>query len=162
MNLFYTDKDPEVAARDLCDKHVCKMILEAAQMMCTAHIELESTAIPSDVCYKRTHVNHPSSVWVRSSRNQYAWCYEWWYEMCMEYERRYGKEHLTYTKLSGYLCIVPHAIHCVQDFVEPPQCMPDEYKHSITHVAYRDYMRLRKLTWRFGRIPISHIGGTSK
>jgi len=144
MNLFYTDKNPHVAARDLCDKHVVKMILEAAQMMCTAHTELSSTLIPADVCYKPTHVNHPSAVWVRASKTQYAWCYEWWVAMCSEYYARYGKVHLTYKKLHEYIGIVPHSIATRYSFVEPPQCMPDEFKHDITTVAYREYMRVEK------------------
>ena len=34
MNIFVIDKDPVVAAQNLCDKHVVKMILESAQMLC--------------------------------------------------------------------------------------------------------------------------------
>ena len=37
MNIFYLDKDPVKAAEYSCDKHVVKMILESAQMLCTAH-----------------------------------------------------------------------------------------------------------------------------
>ena len=37
MNIFYLDKDPIVAAEMSCDKHVCKMIVESAQMLSTAH-----------------------------------------------------------------------------------------------------------------------------
>ena len=37
MNIFYLDKDPIVAAQMSCDKHVCKMIIESAQMLSTAH-----------------------------------------------------------------------------------------------------------------------------
>ena len=37
MNIFYLDKDPVKAAQYSCDKHVVKMILESAQMLCTAH-----------------------------------------------------------------------------------------------------------------------------
>ena len=37
MNIFYLDKDPVKAAKYSCDKHVVKMILESAQMLCTAH-----------------------------------------------------------------------------------------------------------------------------
>ena len=36
MNIFYLDKDPVKAAEMSCDKHVVKMILESAQMLCTA------------------------------------------------------------------------------------------------------------------------------
>ena len=37
MNIFYVDKDPKVAAQMMCDKHVVKMILEYAQILCTTH-----------------------------------------------------------------------------------------------------------------------------
>ena len=37
MNLFYLDRDPVVAASYHYDKHKVKMVLEAAQMLCTAH-----------------------------------------------------------------------------------------------------------------------------
>ena len=37
MNIFILDEDPEFAAASHCDKHVCKMILESGQMLCTAH-----------------------------------------------------------------------------------------------------------------------------
>ena len=33
MNIFVVDEDPVIAARQLCDKHVVKMILETAQML---------------------------------------------------------------------------------------------------------------------------------
>ena len=36
MNIFVTDKDPVVAAQNLCDKHINKMIVESAQMLANA------------------------------------------------------------------------------------------------------------------------------
>ena len=36
MNRFLISYSPEMIARDLCDKHVVKMPLEEAQMLCTA------------------------------------------------------------------------------------------------------------------------------
>ena len=36
MNIFYVDRDPVKAAQMMCDKHIVKMILESAQMLCTA------------------------------------------------------------------------------------------------------------------------------
>ena len=36
MNIFVLDRNPAVAATMLCDKHVVKMIVETAQMLCTA------------------------------------------------------------------------------------------------------------------------------
>ena len=37
MNIFYLDKCPKKAARLQYNKHVVKMILESAQMLCAAH-----------------------------------------------------------------------------------------------------------------------------
>ena len=37
MNIFYLHEDPKVAASYFYDKHKVKMILECAQMLCTAH-----------------------------------------------------------------------------------------------------------------------------
>jgi hypothetical protein len=45
MNIFYLDKDPIKAAEYSCDKHVVKMILESAQMLCTAHRVLDGENI---------------------------------------------------------------------------------------------------------------------
>jgi hypothetical protein len=33
MNIFATDSNPIIAARNLCDKHINKMIVESAQML---------------------------------------------------------------------------------------------------------------------------------
>ena len=37
MNIFILDKDIEKCAQYHCDKHLIKMILESAQLLCTAH-----------------------------------------------------------------------------------------------------------------------------
>ena len=39
MNIFYLDECPVKAAQVQYNKHVVKMILESAQMLCTAHHE---------------------------------------------------------------------------------------------------------------------------
>ena len=36
MNIFYIEKTPKEIAKNLCDKHIVKMPLESAQMLCTA------------------------------------------------------------------------------------------------------------------------------
>ena len=43
MNIFYLHKDPVESAKLHCDKHVCKMIIEYAQMLSTAHRMLDGT-----------------------------------------------------------------------------------------------------------------------
>lgn len=87
MNIFVLDKDPKMAARNLCNKHVSRMPLESAQMLCTA--------FPIDVTtpYRRTHVNHPCSKWTRASSDNYVWHVEHALEICNEYTRRYDRRH---------------------------------------------------------------------
>ncbi len=74
MNIFYLHKDPVEAAKLQYNKHVVKMILETAQMLCTAHHEIMGE--DADVPYKRAHVNHPSTIWCRRSAENYAWLYK--------------------------------------------------------------------------------------
>ena len=140
MNIFYLDRDPVKAAQQHYNKHVVKMILEAAQLLCTAH---HLSGNPDDVPYKKTHINHPSAVWVRASKANYMWCYEYMLALGAEYTRRYGKHHLTIAKCREVLAKVPHAIHNA-DFCDPPQCMPDEYKMADAVEGYKKYYEFGK------------------
>ena len=63
MNIFMLHQEPQIAAQYHCDKHVVKMILESAQLLCTA---LNEAGVPMP--YRVTHKNHPCSIWVRESR----------------------------------------------------------------------------------------------
>ena len=72
MNIFYLDSDPYVAAKMHCDKHVVKMILESAQMLSTAHRVLDGDEYADERgLYKMAHKNHPSTIWVRTSTDNY-------------------------------------------------------------------------------------------
>ena len=83
MNIFYVDKDPKTAAKMMCDKHIIKMILESAQMLCTAKRVLDGTEYfdltkngrkikrwrldnPNEeaIVYKAGWLGHPSTQWV--------------------------------------------------------------------------------------------------
>ena len=70
MNIFYLDKCPEKAAKLQYNKHVVKMILESAQMLCAAHHVLGD---PNEVPYKLAHKNPPSTIWVRENSLHYEW-----------------------------------------------------------------------------------------
>ena len=136
MNIFYLHQDPEQAARYQYNKHVVKMILESAQILCTAHHEIMGD--DANVPYKRAHVNHPSTVWARQSANNYVWLYNHFVALSAEYEKRYGKEHLSYTKCEPYLRHLPSKL-VWSGFTQPPQCMPDEYKDDCSIQAYWNY-----------------------
>jgi len=135
MNIFYLDKDPNKAARLQYNKHVVKMILESAQMLCTAHHE---TYPSDDIPYKKAHVNHPSTIWTRQSLQHYYWLYDHMMALGDEYTKRYGKTHLSITKCWDTLCHLPPNIP-QEPFKQPPQCMPDEYKDKCSVKAYWNY-----------------------
>jgi len=135
MNIFYLDKDPVKAAQVQYNKHVVKMILESAQMLCTAH---HVHGNPDDMPYKQAHLNHPSTIWVRENSLHYDWLYEHFVALQGEYYKRYNKTHLSYTKcyepLMNHPENIPH-----EPFEQPPQCMPDEYKDKCSVQAYWNY-----------------------
>ena len=143
MNIFYLDRDPSEAARLQCDRHVVKMILETAQLLSTAHAELDGES----PAYKPTHKNHPSAVWVRSSDHAYTWTWRHLKALGSEYEDRYGKVHKTIREHLLKLQRLPTAINRSGPFIDPPQCMPDEYKRDDTVLAYQLYYNSKADDW---------------
>ena len=138
MNIFYLDKDPKLAAIYQYNKHVVKMILESAQMLCTAHHCYGSAEQKANVPYKQAHLNHPSTIWARQSKSTYMWLYEHMMALGNEYYVRYGKTHLTITKCKEFLATPPKHIQG-DEWSQPPQAMPDEYKHKDSITAYWQY-----------------------
>lgn len=158
MNIFHLDRDPVVAARMMCDKHVVKMIVEYAQLMSTAHRVLDGAPYiaktkngrnikrwmlpgPAEerLKYKASHVNHPSAIWVRQSAKNYRWIYKHFQELCKEYTHRYGKKHKTDEKLNFMLWFAPKNIDQVTGLTEFAQAMPDYCKREDPVDAYRNY-----------------------
>tara|TARA_R110002050_G_scaffold77860_1_gene166172 strand:+ start:596 stop:1090 length:495 start_codon:yes stop_codon:yes gene_type:complete len=139
MNIFYLHHNPVEAAKLQYNKHVVKMILESAQMLCTAHHHYAETNYPMvEVPYKKAHYNHPSTIWARENHHQYQWLY--WHMIALgnEYKKRYNKEHLSITKCKECLSFSPYGIR-LGEFIQPPQCMPDEYKDKCSIQAYWNY-----------------------
>ena len=138
MNIFYLHKNPYKAAQYQYNKHVVKMILESAQMLCTAHHCYGDAEQKANVPYKQAHLNHPSTVWARKSRETYMWLYYHMIGLGNEYEKRYNKQHLTITKCGEFLATPPRHIQG-NEWSQPPQAMPDEYKHKDSIIAYWQY-----------------------
>ena len=153
MNIFYLDNHPDDAAEMHCDKHCVKMILEYAQMLSTAHRELDGN-VP-DILYKSTHKNHPSTIWTRSSKQHYDWLFRLFRMLSAEYTLRYGKIHKTWEKLGKILETSPKNI-VENGWIDPPQCMPDHCKKTDTIDAYRNYYLTEKAsfsTWNYSKQP---------
>ena len=135
MNIFYLHKDPVIAAKVQYNKHVVKMILESAQMLCTAHHHYNED---TDVPYKKAHYNHPSTIWTRESDEHYMWLFDHMVALGKEYTKRYGKTHLSITICFLPLYRIPVGIPS-NGFTQPPQCMPDEFKDKCSVKAYWNY-----------------------
>ena len=141
MNIFYLDRDPVKAAQIQYNKHVVKMVLESAQMLCTAHRYYGNDDVP----YKSAHINHPSSIWCRENSRQYYWLFDHMLALGNEYTKRYGKKHLSITKCFPYLQYTQVGMPLGGQFTEPPQCMPDEYKvEGDSLSAYWNYYEQEK------------------
>ena len=153
MNIFYLSSCAQEAAESHNDKHCVKMILEYAQMLSTAHRELDDD-VP-DILYKSTHKNHPSTIWTRSSKQHYDWLFRLFRMLSAEYTLRYGKIHKTWEKLGKILETAPKNI-VENGWSDPPQCMPDHCKKPDTIDAYRNYYLTEKAsfsTWNYSKQP---------
>jgi hypothetical protein len=158
MNIFFLALDPRECAMMHTDKHVVKMILESAQLLCTAHRMLDGECIivlsksgrkqkkwtladteMDALLYTATHVNHPSAQWARHSQENYMWLYTLFTALLDEYRHRYGKVHAC-SKLVVPLSQSPVNIDKGLSFEAPWLAMPDEYKVSGDAIAsYRNY-----------------------
>ena len=148
MNVFALHYDPRQAARWHCDAHVVKMVLETAQLLCTAHHLTGSTAP-----YRPTHAKHPCAVWARDSQANYLWLCELGLELCREYTARYGKTHAT----EAVLLHLAENVPSLPDRMMTPfaQAMPGEQKGHESVGAYRRYYQTKRGgrlgTWRRNR-----------
>ena len=181
MNIFYVDSDPEVAARNMVDKHVVKMILETAQLLSTAHRVIDGEEYVGQsqsgrkakrwrlsgnvdaIMYAATHINHPSAVWVRENSANYDWLYDHLLALGREYTHRYGRTHLTIDKLKDILEDAPENIEQSNVMTKMPSCMDKQYIVSLDPITnYRNYYNYGKtdlLRWS-NRPPPQWIDGT--
>lgn len=142
MNIFYLDHDPVEAARAQCNKHVVKMILESAQMLCTAHHACPSDAERPEKFYKQAHLNHPSTIWVRTTTANYEWMIIHALALCEEYTLRYGKVHASQSLIEWCADNIPDIPDA--EMTKIPQCMPDEFKEECGVSAYRHFYNVNK------------------
>lgn len=146
MNIFVLDKDPKLAARYMCDRHIVKMIVESAQMLSTAHHIYNSQR---EFLYKPTHQKHPCTIWTSENQTNYNWHYQLFTAMADEYTERYAKKHLSYTLLGKNLLTHPDNMPDgnLTDF---PLAMPDIYKSKDPVESYRNFYvgeKIKFCTW---------------
>lgn len=183
MNIFLLDSDVDRCAQYHCDKHVVKMVLESAQILCTAlwtmgvFNESNTRRTPqrdgqSDIylythmggletrVYAPTHPHHPCCVWATDLRN---WVYLRRLAQALgkEYTHRYGKTHKSIGVING-LPIPEMTVGNPRSWVI---AMPDEIKADVAITSFRDsaielyreYYKYKlgviKMTWKKRDIP---------
>jgi hypothetical protein len=174
MNIFALDKDPVVAAQMSCDKHIVKMILESAQMLCTAKRVLDGTEYmdktkngrnikrwrldnPNEeaTIYKAGWLGHPSTQWVMKSAYNYIWLYRHFKALNDEFMNRFPKNkktggHKSFILLGDLLSVPPKNAPLNVIGTLPTPAMPDECKvydenNKIMVVpSYRKYYIMKK------------------
>jgi hypothetical protein len=156
MNIFLLDYDTQKCARYHCDKHVVKMILETAQLLCGVHHMADQVTdqVTDQVPYKLSHKNHPCSIWARESLPNYLYLCDLGLELCKEYTYRYGKRHKSQDVIEWCLTNKPN----IPDtrFTTPARAMPDDYKVDNVVESYRRYYMGEKsniAVWKNREVP---------
>jgi hypothetical protein len=150
VNIFLLDEDIEKCAKYHCDKHVVKMILESAQILCSSS-NLSGLHTP----YRSTHIKHPCVIWAMASIQNWNWLKKLTLELNKEFKYRFdrARDHKAY-----------EVVACLKDpelpetgLTEHPQVMPDLYKTVGNPVqAYRNYYVGSKrmfATWKLRKTP---------
>lgn len=97
MNIFFLSLVPSLCASYYYDKHVGKILLEIAQMMCTIAAIKEKG--DKAILYKPTHRNHPVTLWVGKNRENWLWVHSLADALHEEFKYRQGKPHKSYEKV---------------------------------------------------------------
>ena len=146
MNLFILSLCFRECAECMFDKHISKIILEAVQMLCTTMhmVDPDNDINEKTKIYKIAHKNHPVTIWMRQSRDNFIWTLDLVDAMHTEWKFRYNhpqeKEHKSFV-LSKYL---RHYAPPADKFPETgltqfAMAMPSKYKSDDPIEAYRKY-----------------------
>jgi hypothetical protein len=147
VNIFYVDTDPVLAAKSLCDKHIVKMPLETAQMLCVPFVSAP---------YKPTHTKHPCTLWALSSLENYNWLLEHGVALSHEYTARYGRVHASEEVIWWCYEGLPALGLPSLGLQVPALAMPDRFKCDDPVESYRAYYMGAKVDlakWEHGNPP---------
>ena len=150
MNIFILDSDQKKCAIYAADQHTTKMILESAQMLCTA---LNENGIQAP--YKSFNPKHPCNLWVMESLSNWKWLRQ--HALNLETERHYRFPNSNHHKSVDIIHSLPEPPVDDIGLTPFPQAMPDEYRVPGNPVqAYRNFYihdKSRFATWTRRAIP---------
>ena len=178
VNIFFTDWDPIVAARDSCDSYVIKIPIEVGTLLSAIHwrsgykgpigsrlplIFRDGTPLAAIGPYKDSRVIKSSSEiykWLIKSIGNYNYAIEYGLGLVAEYKRRYNRWHLA----QGVILWLKDNIPRIPDgplTTDVGLAMPDVYKdRSNPTESYKWYLVCEKsniLKWNRGKAPQWYI-----
>lgn len=100
MNIFYLHEELGTAAKQHCDQHVRKMVLEYAQLLanCFTPAQLARVDCPrtqTGTVRKYSHQGHPSTLWTMETYGNFLYLSSLAFHTVNEYSIRFGKIHFT-------------------------------------------------------------------
>ena len=158
MNRFIIDREPEAIAQQLCDQHIIKMVLEEAQMLCTAVRVHAPLFAEGNGLYKTAYLNHPCTQWVRETAANYRFGVRLLKAMNDEFMFRFpvrqdGAPNTGHASMRHFDALVEAEkfIPDTTNFLTPhPQCFGPNNDHLKTEEnwpisAYRAFYRVDKM-----------------
>ena len=154
MNIFAVDVDPIIAARQLPDRHVTKMILESCQMLSlvfSSHywdigevMKVDGTPFKTA---KGAFKKHPCTIWAAASVANCAWLIQHACGLSDEFNTRYGHPHGLHKSVFECKRLFHREtgenIMVFKNILGFARAMPDEFKldNTIDDVtAYQRYV----------------------
>jgi hypothetical protein len=179
MNIFYLDENPQLAAQYHCDKHILKMPLETCQILASGFYALhgitskkvyvEKQEYIKEICktfprldsenkphpYGIGFMNHPSTVWARTSRENYLYTLCLGKSLCQEFTYRYGKIHACEKAADWFFEKFQDLQFPSHDFTTPYRAMPSDCHLENPVDSYRCYYIKYKnfATWKKRDVP---------
>ena len=146
MNLFILSLNFRECAEFMFDKHISKILLEIVQMLCAAMqlIDPDNEVKNKIKLYKISHKNHPVTIWMRDSLENYMWALNLVEAMHCEWKYRYDhpadKLHKSYIVATFLKEFAPSADKFPNTGLTPfALAMPVECKCDDPIESYRKY-----------------------
>jgi hypothetical protein len=147
MNIFVVSRDPIACALALDDKRLNKMVLETAQLLCSA-INLEADAHVAP--YKTSHATHPITLWTLSDIHHQRWLYQLGIAYGNEIIHRKGRKHSSHLVIEGLSFRWPELAKRGRRLEDDEffngarhKKLGLDFTHLPVRKAYRSYLRAR-------------------
>ena len=153
MNIFITDNCPVQSARNLPDKHICKMPLETCQMLAIIYSDwyygVGKLYKADGTPYRTSHGafrNHPCTQWAAANQYNLAWLILHGTALCDEYYQRYGKVHACYDVIVQaqriyHNCFDDNLNDAAAKVTDFTRAMPENIKFDSTITTIQAYIK---------------------